>query len=135
MRLSALSGNPAAHALGNGILRAFAGVSPRLLAAAPTYAKAASWAVSPVTTVVVVDDAERAADSALFRAALRSYRPRTVTRFLRPDAVEAAVLPDAMRAMVAGSHPRAYVCAGRTCAAPVEDAAALALLLRDFTGD
>jgi uncharacterized protein YyaL (SSP411 family) len=135
MRLSALGGNEAAAALGTGILRAFAGVSPRLLAAGPTYAKAVAWAVSPVTTVVVVDDVESPADSALFRAALRSYRPRTVTRFFRPDAVGDAPLPDAMRAMVEGVHPRGYVCAGRTCAAPVADAVAFGSLLRTFHGD
>jgi uncharacterized protein YyaL (SSP411 family) len=134
MRLAALTGDAATLDVGAGILRAFAGVPSRLLASAATYAKAVTWAVRPVTTVVVVDRAEWPAESDLFRTALRTYRPRTVIRLLSPADVEEASLPDALRAMVHSAHPRAYVCAGHTCAAPVDTVEALASLLRSFRG-
>jgi uncharacterized protein YyaL (SSP411 family) len=34
--------------------------------------------------------------------------------------------------MITGARPRAYLCAGHVCAAPVESAEALAQLLRTF---
>jgi hypothetical protein len=134
MRLAALTGDAGTLDVGAGILRAFAGAPARLLAAAATYAKAVTWAVHPVTTVVVVDRADRPAESDLFRTALRTYRPRTVIRLLTPADVDGASLPDALRAMVQSAHPRAYVCAGHTCAAPVDTVEALASLLRSFRG-
>jgi uncharacterized protein YyaL (SSP411 family) len=134
MRLAALTGDATTLDVGAGILRAFAGVPSRLLAAAATYAKAVTWAVRPVTTVVVVDRADRPEESDLFRTALRTYRPRTVIRLLSPTDVEGASLPDELRAMVQSAYPRAYVCAGHTCAAPVDTVEALASLLRSFRG-
>ena len=39
-----------------------------------------------------------------------------------------------LAAMITGEAPRAYLCAGRTCAAPVADADALEQLVREFRG-
>ena len=69
-----------------------------------------------------------------FRTALGTYRPRTVLRRFAPDAVPAETLPPALAAMVSAEAPRAYVCAGQTCAAPVSEPDALAELLRTFKG-
>jgi len=133
LRLAVLTGDEAAAVTANGVLRSFAGSAARLLASAATWMKALAWAVLPVTTVTVVDDAP-ARDSALLAAALRTYRPRTVVRLIRPAAAQDAWLPPEVRAMVDGAHPRAYICAGRTCAAPVQEAGALGELLRTFRG-
>jgi uncharacterized protein YyaL (SSP411 family) len=84
----------------------------------------------PAVHVVVVgedDDDTRE----LRRVARNTYRPRKVLRWQRPgDTTEE--LPEAVRAMVDGQAPRAYVCAGTQCAAPVGTAAELAETLRTF---
>jgi uncharacterized protein len=132
LRLHALTGDaaPREHALA--ILRAFGGSAHRLGSSAATYVKATTWALLPVTTVVVVEDG--AGGRQLLRAALRSYRPRTVVRRYDPDTVDPATLPPELRAMITGDAPRAYVCAGRTCAAPVADPDRLAEVLRTLRG-
>jgi uncharacterized protein YyaL (SSP411 family) len=112
------------------ILRAFGGSAPRLGSAAATYVKALAWAVRPITTVVVVEELE----GVLLAEALRSARPRTFVRRLDPDATAGAALPPELAAMLTGEAPRAYVCAGRTCAAPVDAAPQLAETLRTFRG-
>jgi uncharacterized protein YyaL (SSP411 family) len=133
LRLAVLTGDEAAAVTANGVLHAFAGSAARLLASAATWMKALAWAVLPVTTVIVVDDAP-ARDSALLATALRTYRPRTAVRLIAPSAAGDTWLPPEVQAMVDGAYPRAYACAGRTCAAPVRDAGALAELLRTFRG-
>jgi uncharacterized protein YyaL (SSP411 family) len=113
------------------VLRAFAGSAPRLSASAATWLAALSWATRPVTRVLVV---EAPGDSALLDAALSTYRPRTVVRRLEPGAEPAPGTPPELVAMLSGDAPRAYLCAGRTCAAPVADPDGLRHLLREFRG-
>jgi uncharacterized protein YyaL (SSP411 family) len=115
------------------ILSAYAGSAPRLAPNAGSYFRALRWALGPVTTVVVVEDPVEG-ESSLLQAALRSYRPATVVRRYAPGDVDPDRLPDALRAMVSGDAPRGYVCAGTTCAAPVETGAALAETLASLTG-
>jgi uncharacterized protein YyaL (SSP411 family) len=93
--------------------------------------RALAWHALPVTTVVIVGDAAGDARE-LVDTALRAYRPRTVVRCLDPATVRAASLPDELRAMVTSEAPRAYLCAGRTCAAPTSEAAELRERLRTF---
>jgi len=133
LRLAATTGDEAPLAAANAVLGAFAGSAARLLSAAATWMKALSWSVLPVTTVAILDDVETPQDSTLFRAALRSYRPRTLIRWLR--GTDTAALPAALRAIVTGARPRAYVCAGQVCAAPVQSAPELEALLRTFRAD
>jgi uncharacterized protein len=132
LRLHALTGDDAAFEAAHAVLCAFAGSAARLGSSAATYMKAAAWALQPVSTVVVVEGADT--DGTLLREALRAYRPRTVVRAFSPDTVNAHALPAELRAMVTGEAPRAYLCAGRTCAAPVSHAAELAQLLGTFRG-
>ncbi len=133
LRLAEITGDDEPRDLAEGVLRAFAGSAARLQSAAATYHKALAWAVLPVTTVIVVDDAAPA-DSVLLRAALRTARPRTVVRLIAAATVDAASLPEALRAMVTRERPRAYVCADRACAAPVSEPEALREVLRTFRG-
>lgn len=132
-RLAALNHEEHLHTAAMDLLRAFAGSVARIGSAAATYLKALSWATMPVTSVVVVDR-EPPDHSALFRVALSTYRPRTVLRCFAPDSVDASQLPPELRVMVTSAAPRAYICAGRTCAAPTADEDALRELLHTLRG-
>ena len=134
LRLAAITGDEVYDRRAREILAAFAGSATQIPTALATYVRAVDWATSPVTTVVVVGAEGDAAADALFRTALGTYRPRTVLRRFAPDAVPAETLPPALAAMVSAEAPRAYVCAGQTCAAPVSEPDALADLLRNFKG-
>jgi uncharacterized protein YyaL (SSP411 family) len=132
-RLAAYTGDEHAGRAALGVIRAFAGSAARLLSSAATWMKALAWAVRPVTSVVVVDGARSAAESELFGAALRTYRPRTTVRWLHNADEVSDALPPELKAMITGDSPRAYLCAGHVCAAPVQNAEDLTLLLRKFT--
>jgi uncharacterized protein YyaL (SSP411 family) len=114
------------------VTRAFATSAQRLASSAATYIKAVSWATEPITTVAIVGDADSARD--LLGAALRTYRPRTVVRRIDPAESGDVALPPELRAMVTAESPRAYVCAGTVCAAPVDEPDALVEILRTFHG-
>ncbi|MEJ2216066.1 MAG: thioredoxin domain-containing protein [Gemmatimonadota bacterium] len=128
-RLHALTREPRYDDAARATARAFAGSAARFATNAGTYYRALSWLTGPVTTVVVVAD-----DDALLAAALAPYRPRTVVRRFRPGAVDAGALSPELQAMVTADAPRAYVCAGRTCAAPVTRPEALRRLVGSFRG-
>jgi uncharacterized protein YyaL (SSP411 family) len=129
-RLAEHTGNAEWRAYGADVLETFAGTAPQLAIFGATLARAIDWAVLPATHVVIVgdDDGETAV---LRRVARRVYRPRKVVRWLRPGA-PATHLPAPLQAMLDDQAPRAYVCAGTQCAAPVADAAALAETLTSF---
>jgi uncharacterized protein len=114
------------------VLRAFAGAAQHTATAMATFLRAVDWLTRGPTTVAVVADPGDAAGDALLRAALSAYRPRTVVRRVEPGAAADAALPPELRAMVTAEAPRAYVCAGRVCAAPTAEPAALERLLRSF---
>ena len=132
-RLHASTGEQRYGEIAAGVLHAFAGTAGRMGSGAATWLKALAWSVRPVTTVVIVDEA-KPAESALFHAALRSTRPRVSIRYLAPAAVDVAKLPPELAAMVNADAPRAYVCVGRTCAVPTDEARILAETLRTFRG-
>jgi uncharacterized protein YyaL (SSP411 family) len=131
LRMWALTHDQRYLALGSGILRAFGGSAPRLGASAATWVKALGWTVTPVTSVVIVDDAD-ATHSRLLRSALAVYRPRTTIRYFSPATVRPESLPPDLRAMVTADAPRGYLCAGQVCAAPVTDPAQLIETMRTF---
>jgi hypothetical protein len=114
------------------IVNAFAASAERLNTAAATYMRAVSWLTAPISTVVVVS--RDPSDVDLWHAALRTYRPRTLSRRFLAGAVPLDALPPELRAMVSSEAPRAYLCAGSVCAAPVSEADALRELLAEFRG-
>lgn len=116
------------------ILNAFAGFAREEPLSLATYLQAVDWATAPVTTIVVVGERGEEAGAALLETALSTYRPRTVVRHFAPDAVSGEMLPPPLRAMVTGEAPRAYLCAGASCAAPVSRADELIELMRTFRG-
>ena len=87
----------------------------------------ADWALGPATHVVAVARPGPAGD-ALRRAARVAYRPRKIVSLLAPGA-SGDHLPAPLRDMLDGATPRAYVCVGTECLAPVDDADALLQLL------
>jgi uncharacterized protein len=111
------------------VLRAFAGSARRLTTSAATYMKALAWHVRPVTSIVVV---EQEPHGELLREALGVYRPRSTVRRLTPGEQPGMSTPPELAAMIGGEAPRAYVCVGHSCAAPVSDAVALRRTLLTF---
>lgn len=130
LRAAALTGNDAYEPAADGVLRAFAGAATRLGTMANTYVRAVHWLMAGSGHLVVV--AEQ--DEPLWAAALGCYRPRTVLRRLEPGAPAPDHLPEELHSMLSGDAPRAYLCAGSRCAAPVSNPTALRRLLIDFDG-
>ena len=130
LRLHACTGDAEAREDALAILRAFAGSASQLGSSAATYMKALSWVLRPVTTVVVVEEP----GGALWEEALHAWRPRMVIRRFDPGRADASALPPELAAMIGAEAPRAYVCAGRTCAAPVSDAVSLTQVLHELRG-
>lgn len=128
LRLATLLHRPELRQRALDLLARFAGTAPRLASAAATYMRACSFATRPVTTIVVVTDVEPAQDLML-RTALSTYHPRTAVLRLQPADVATRELAPELAAMVGAETPRAYVCIGNTCHAPVSDSAALQTLL------
>ncbi len=114
------------------LLEAFAASAARFETAAATYMRAVDALTSPTSTLVIVS--RDANDDALWQTALRTYRPRTTLRRYFASAVRTDELPPELQAMVTSDAPRAYLCAGRTCAAPVSEPAALQQLMQEFRG-
>jgi len=112
------------------LLAVLSGAAADLSVFGATLLRAIDWAVSPCTHVVVVGDTD-ARTAALHRTALAVYRPRKVVRRIAPGA-PAEGLPAPVAAMLDGSSPRAYVCAGTRCAAPLAEPDELADTLRSF---
>jgi uncharacterized protein YyaL (SSP411 family) len=133
LRLHESTGETEWRRYADGVLGAFAAAVPRFPTSASTYVAAVARATLPVTRVVVVAAPDDPAGESLLNAALRTYRPRTSVVRIAPGA-DTAGLPDELVAMIGAAAPRAYVCAGRTCAAPVSDPAALTALMREFRG-
>ncbi len=112
------------------LLEALAGAADQLAIFGAALLRAIDWAVMPVTHVVIVGGDDEPT-SGLVKTARRAYRPRKVLTRLAPDG-PTGHLPEHLRAMLDGSAPRAYVCSGTQCAAPVESPAALAHTLATF---
>ena len=129
-RLAELTGRDEWRAYRDDLLEALAGAAEQLAIFGAALIRAIDWAVMPATHVVIVG-AEDERTAALVQTARRIHRPRKVITRLAPDA-PTDHLPEHLRAMVDGSAPRAYVCAGLQCAAPVETAEELAHTLATF---
>ena len=129
-RLAALTGREEWRSYRDDLLEAVAGAAESLAIFGAALIRAIDWAVMPVTHVVIVGGTDEAS-TALALTARRVYRPRKVLTRLAPGA-PAAHLPEHLRAMVDRSAPRAYVCAGLQCAAPVDHPMALAHTLATF---
>jgi hypothetical protein len=126
-RLAEHTGDRGWTARRDDLLGAFGGGLADLGLHGATLLRAADWAFSPATHVVVVAIADQRGH-ALHRAARTAYRPRKVLTLLEPGA-RADALPAPLQGMMDRRAPRAYVCVGTQCHAPVDDPAALVELL------
>jgi uncharacterized protein YyaL (SSP411 family) len=126
-RLAEHTGQPTWERRRDELLGAFGGGLDDLGLHGAALLLGADWALNPATHVVVVAQAGPPGD-ALRRAARVAYRPRKVVSLLTPGAPTGG-LPAPVQAMLDGAAPRAYVCVGTECQAPVDSAAALLELL------
>ena len=103
------------------LVHAFAGAAADLGLFGATFLQAMTWALAPVTQLVIVGEGEEA--DRMHQRALRTFIPRKVVQRLRPPGGgrPSARLPASLAAMVDGAAPRAYVCRGESCLAPVSD--------------
>lgn len=88
------------------------------------YAYAADVHVNGALHVVIVGQAPDARTRALWRGALRAYRPGKIVTGYDPAVIDAAAVPPAVAAMLrqtAGAEPRAYVCSNNLCSLPQTD--------------
>ncbi|NJD10672.1 MAG: thioredoxin domain-containing protein [Gemmatimonadetes bacterium] len=126
-RLAELTGEAEFRAPAEQVLRAFAGAAERQRSAAATYMRALGWATRDPVQVVVVGAGNVGRD--LLQEALRMPRPRLTVRWLDAAEVSRESLPAHLAALVDATHPRAYVCVGRSCRAPVAAPEQLRVLL------
>ncbi|MGQ0813356.1 MAG: thioredoxin domain-containing protein [Gemmatimonadota bacterium] len=131
IRLHALTHERALLDRAEAVLAAFGGSASRITTAAVTYVRALDWFTAGTTSIVIVGSGAPA-DEPLLRAALSFYRPRAIIRYFEAGKVNVEQLAPELRAMVGADAPRAYVCAGQACAAPVDDPVRLIELLRTF---
>lgn len=127
-RLAALAGRDEWYAHRDSILEPFADKLVRLAVFGATMLRAADWALNPTCHIVIVGGEDA---GPLVMKARQVYRPRKVITWLTEDAATDH-LPDAMQAMLDGTAPRAYVCSGNACAAPVGTPEELAATLHTF---
>ncbi len=130
-RLAAHAGDERWSERCRALLDAFAGGLAELSVFGATLLRAADWALMPLTHVVVVGEDDEAT-MRLHRAARAAFRPRKVLTRLAPDATSRNRLPPVLQAMLDGAAPRAYVCAGTQCAAPMTAPDALTRTLATF---
>ena len=101
------------------LVRVFAGGAADLGLYGATFLLAMTWALEPVTHLVIVGEGEEA--ERMHRRALRTFIPRKVIQWLHRPTGPLAHLPPHLAAMVDATAPRAYVCRGETCSAPASD--------------
>ncbi|HET7042622.1 MAG TPA: thioredoxin domain-containing protein [Gemmatimonadales bacterium] len=109
---------PEWHTRHRELVHAFAGRAAELGLFGATFLVAMTWALAPVTQLVIVGEGDEA--DRMHRRALATFIPRKVVQRLRPPegGRPSAPLPAYLAAMVDGASPRAYVCRGENCLAP-----------------
>jgi uncharacterized protein YyaL (SSP411 family) len=113
------------------LLQVFAGGAAQLGVHGATLLRGLDWFLNPAAHIVVVGDPKDSVTMSLRRTARITYRPRKVITLLETSAPRPR-LPATLRAMIDGKAPRAYLCVGTRCAAPVETEDALRGTLETF---
>jgi uncharacterized protein YyaL (SSP411 family) len=101
------------------LVKVFAGRAAELGLYGATFLLAMTWALAPVTHLVIVGEGEEA--DAMHRRALATFIPRKIVQRLQSPSSLPPFLPSYLRVMVDGTAPRAYVCRGDTCLAPASN--------------
>jgi uncharacterized protein YyaL (SSP411 family) len=133
LRLSAHTGDAACRQAALGALEAFSGEYERYAYFAASYARAVEAALRPPLHIVVVGERGESRTEELLHAAWHTVHPGSTVEILDMQRVTGDEL--AARGYPAGGGaPRAYVCIGETCLAPVETADELAKTIGDALG-
>ena len=135
-KLYLLTGRDGWRNLAEETLIAFAESARGAGAFAATYALAAEVYLNLPPHAVIIGSSEDPRTHELATAAWRTYRPGRLVEVHDPETVELDALPeavaDAVRVTGGGRDPRAYVCAGTTCAPPTTSPGRVAALVRDY---
>lgn len=125
IRLYYLTNHPEYQAAARETLRAFAGAPGSHRIHAASYALALGLYLDPPAHAVIIGKRSAPETGALWRAALRAYRPGKIVAAYDPEEVKIESLPPAVAAAVRiGQQDRkakAYVCVGPACSLPVTD--------------
>jgi uncharacterized protein YyaL (SSP411 family) len=117
-------------------LAAFAGAAKGSGLFGSSYAMALRLHLDKPPQTVVIGFAEERLTKDLQRAAWHTYRPGRVVASYDPRSIVLEELPPpvaaAARVFADDPEPRAYVCAGTTCAPPTSDPSQVAALVRDY---
>ncbi|MEC4672935.1 MAG: thioredoxin domain-containing protein [Nitrospirota bacterium] len=135
-RLAAVTNDERFAQIARSTLEAFAGSAPRRGRFAAGYALAVHHHLHPSAQAVIIGKLEDEKTSKLWKAAAKSYRPGKLVTMYDPTTVKMKKLPPAVvgaiKAFGLEGEPRAYVCAGVTCAPPTTDPNEVATLVRSY---
>ena len=135
-RLYYLTNNPKYRERAKDTLRAFAGGAEPPGIRAAGYALALDFLLNPPPHVVIIGRRSASETQALWRAALKAYRPGKIVAAYDPDEVRADALPPAVATAVKigklDPRPKTYVCVGLACSLPTTDPKKVADLIKNF---
>ena len=117
-------------------LRAFAGSAKGAGRFAATYALAVHYHLNRSAQVVIIGKKPDPQTQALWTAAIKTYRPGKLVAVYDPSELNVEDLPPAVAGAVkvfgVQGAPRAYVCAGSTCAPPTSDLDEVVALTKSY---
>ena len=117
-------------------LEAFAGSAGRYGSFVAAYALAVHYHLNRSAQAVIIGGKTDPKTLALWKSALTAYRPGKLVAVYDPAGLELESLPPAVAGAVKAfgvqGKPRAYVCAGATCAPPTGDPREVATLVKRY---
>lgn len=117
-------------------LEAFAGSARRYGSFVAAYALAVHHALNRSAQAVIIGAKENPKTKALWTSGLTAYRPGKLVAVYDPTELKLESLPPAVAGAVkvfgVQKEPRAYVCAGTTCAPPTGDPSEVATLVKSY---
>ena len=135
-RLAAVTNDEVFAHTARSTLEAFAGSAPRMGRFAAGYALAVQHHLHRSAHAVIIGQLGDEKTDELWHAAARSYRPGKLITLYDPAQVKIDTLPPAVvgavNAFGVQGEPRAYICAGVTCAPPTTDPHEVALFMRSY---
>ncbi len=135
-RLASLTNHEAYTHKARETLEAFAGSASRYGRFMAAYALAVQYHLDRPAQAVIIGKKGDQRTQSLWKAALTAYRPGKIVAAYDPTAVKLDQLPPAVVGAVkvygVQGEPRAYVCAGVTCAPPTTDPHEVVALIRTY---
>jgi hypothetical protein len=117
-------------------IRAFAGSAKGYGHFVASYALAVHYHLNRSAQAVIIGEKGHPKAQTLWKSALTTYRPGKMVAFYDPAVLNLKKLPPAVAGAVKAfgvqGEPRAYVCAGSTCAPPTGDSAEVIRLVKSY---